>query len=118
MAHKFDPDHFEVLHTEERKRIFPADAAVEILDCKPGDVVADIGCGTGYLTIPIAGCIGGTGTVYAFDTSDRMLNVLQRRAEDLGITNIKTAVSEEYRLPVDSGKCDRAVMSSVFPRSL
>ncbi len=114
MAHKFDPDRMEVLHSDERKRIFPADTAIEILGCGEGDTVADIGCGTGYLTIPVARSVGVSGLVYAFDTSERMLGVLEKRAGNEELMNIRTVLSEEYKLPVEKASCRRAVMSSVF----
>lgn len=114
MAHKFDPEHLEVLHTEERKRIFPAEKAVELSGCSTGDIVVDIGCGSGYLTIPAAQAVGSSGMVYGIDTSERMLEVLNRQISKLGISNIKTLISDEYKLPLEDGICSRAVMSSVF----
>lgn len=114
MAHKFDPQNKKKLDNEERKKIFPAEAAVGIFGCESGEYVADIGCGTGYLTIPAAKVVGPYGMVYGYDTSERMLEGLRERTGKLGLENIKLFLSEEYSLPLPHKECSRALMSSVF----
>ncbi len=40
---------------------------------QPGMKVADIGCGPGFFTIPIADLVEGNGLVYAYDLQSKML---------------------------------------------
>ena len=51
----------------------------------PGDVAADIGCGMGYFTIPLARLVGAAGRVLAIDLQERMLAGVRRRAERAGL---------------------------------
>jgi ubiquinone/menaquinone biosynthesis C-methylase UbiE len=45
-----------------------------------GDRVADIGCGMGYFSIAMADCVGASGTVFAVDIQQKMLDILNHRA--------------------------------------
>ncbi len=114
MAHKFDPDHMGVLDMEERKKIFPPEGALAAAGLKEGDVLADIGCGTGYLSIPAARLVGEQGRVYGFDTSEKMLDELKRRVREEGLSNVVPVLSGEYEMPLDGSLCSHAVVSSVF----
>jgi ubiquinone/menaquinone biosynthesis C-methylase UbiE len=46
-----------------------------------GDQVADLGCGMGYFSLPLARLVGEAGTVIAVDLQPQMLMGLKRRAE-------------------------------------
>lgn len=52
----------------------------------PGQVVADIGCGIGYFTIPLARMVGTQGQVLAIDLQERMLAGVRRRAAKAGLS--------------------------------
>jgi ubiquinone/menaquinone biosynthesis C-methylase UbiE len=52
---------------------------------REGQVVADIGCGMGYFTIPLAGMVGEGGLVIAVDLQDKMLEFVRRRAVRAGM---------------------------------
>ncbi len=47
---------------------------------QPGQTVADIGCGRGYFTVPMAKMVGEDGRVIAIDLQTEMLAALKRRA--------------------------------------
>jgi ubiquinone/menaquinone biosynthesis C-methylase UbiE len=51
----------------------------------PGDVVADIGCGPGYFTLPLAEAVGDGGSVLAVDLQAAMLEKVRERAERGGL---------------------------------
>jgi SAM-dependent methyltransferase len=51
--------------------------------------VADIGCGTGTVSCWLAARVGTTGTVVGVDVSAAQLDVARRRAEDLGLTQLR-----------------------------
>ncbi len=52
---------------------------------QPGQIAADIGCGMGYFTLPLARMLGPQGRVYAVDLQAQMLAGLQRRATKAGL---------------------------------
>ena len=51
----------------------------------PGDTVADLGCGPGYFTLPLATMVGVAGRVIAVDLQAAMLAKLRVRAERAGL---------------------------------
>jgi 2-polyprenyl-3-methyl-5-hydroxy-6-metoxy-1,4-benzoquinol methylase len=52
----------------------------------PGDEAADIGCGMGYFTIPLARLVGPAGRVLAIDLQERMLAGVRHRAQRAGVS--------------------------------
>ncbi len=56
---------------------------------KPGQVVADLGCGPGFFTIPLADAIRPGGHVYAVDSDSRPIQVVERKARRKKLDNIE-----------------------------
>ena len=56
--------------------------------CAQGEVVADIGAGSGYFTVRFARAVGDKGRVYAVDISPDMIRHLNRRVRDEGSRNV------------------------------
>ena len=46
-----------------------------------GMTVMDLGCGMGHFSMGMAGLVGGTGRVIAVDLQQKMLDVMERRAQ-------------------------------------
>ena len=53
----------------------------------PGMTVLDIGCGTGYFTLAMAGMVGPEGTVIAVDVQEEMLNELQQKSRLMNLSH-------------------------------
>ena len=64
------------------------------LDVKAGELIADIGAGTGYFSLKLARHVGTTGHVYAVDVSPDMTRMLNTRIRDGKLTNISTILAE------------------------
>lgn len=64
---------------------------VEEMDVKPGMLIADFGCGTGYFVFPLAKKIGKGGTIYAIDLLNSKLEAIASRAKLTGMNNIVTS---------------------------
>lgn len=60
------------------------------MDIKEGDIVADLGCGSGFLTLAAAEIVGEPGTVYAADIQKTVLSALQSKIKLQGTRGIKT----------------------------
>jgi len=65
------------------------DKVIDYLLIKKGDIIADIGAGTGFFTLLFAQKIGKNGLVYAVDIDAGMVNHLEKRAVKEGFENIK-----------------------------
>lgn len=95
--------------TEERP-----DLLIRALQLKPGQVVADIGAGTGYYTWRLARQVGATGLVYAVDIQPEMLTILDGTMRSRSLLNFEKVLGSESdpKLPPDS--CDLALLVDVY----
>ena len=64
------------------------------LNLKLGEVVADIGAGSGYFTFRIARHVGVKGKVYAVDVNPDMIRHVNRRIRDLKTTNVVSVLAD------------------------
>lgn len=60
----------------------------------PDSTFVDVGCGTGFFTIPAAKMVGVHGKVYAVDSSSEALYELKKKVAKEGLTNIKAVVGK------------------------
>jgi len=83
-------------------RVLKVNEVIERLKLKPGDIVADIGSGSGSFSIPMAKAIAPNGILYAVDIDQKMLDYVAERAKKEGVTNLKTVLGEydDPKLPV------------------
>lgn len=58
------------------------------LAVRRGQAVADLGCGNGYHTLPLARAVGDAGVVHGVELQPQYLVMLQKRATDAGLGNI------------------------------
>lgn len=64
-----------------------------------GHRVLDLGSGTGYPAIPTARFVGSTGSVDGLDLSEEMLRIARRKADQLGLKNIKFQQCDVTSIP-------------------
>src|SRR4029077_8291159 len=97
-------DRIASMERAERDTWQKPDQVVKALDLIDGNVVADIGAGTGYFSRPLARAVAPDGSVYAVDVAADILAYLKERADQENLHNIKTIVSrpEDPMLPVNS----------------
>ena len=86
----------------ERVSDLKPDQVIAKLKLKPGDVVADIGAGSGAYSIPMARAIAPNGTLYAVEIEQGFLDFINERARKENVGNIRTVLGEfnDPKLPV------------------
>jgi len=64
------------------------DKVVEALGIKPGSIVADIGAGSGLLTVHLARAVAPNGKVVATDVDGAVLTLLRQRLEKANLATV------------------------------
>ena len=85
-----------ILSLENPKRLAELQVEKRLvpLNLKPGDIVADIGAGTGVFSRAMARAVGPTGKVYAEDIQQALLDYIDKRSREEEIDNIVTILGE------------------------
>jgi ubiquinone/menaquinone biosynthesis C-methylase UbiE len=96
---------------EEEERLT---VLVESLGLKPGLVVADIGAGSGVISLQMAAKVAPKGKVLAVDIQQEMLDRLRKRIEDDGVKNVELVLSTARSPRLEPESVDLAVMVDVY----
>src|SRR3954469_22583423 len=97
----FRPEDLGELEGPDRDQWQNPDKIMDALGVGEGVVVADLGAGSGWFTLRLAGRGGPNGLVYAEDIQRQMIDSITRRVERLGLKNVKTVLgtAQDPRLP-------------------
>lgn len=81
---------FILFNNPQRERWEKTSQMIAALGLKPGDAVADLGCGPGYYTFKFAELVGEKGFVYAIDTNTQHTQYVDQLVKDFGLKNVET----------------------------
>ena len=76
----------------------------------PYHEVADVGCGPGYFSIPLAK-FAFDGRVYALDVHQEMLDAVREAADRVRLGNIETVRSKDTKVALDKESVDGAMLA-------
>ncbi len=102
----------ERLLRPERLETLDPFTVLSLCPVNPRDTVADIGCGPGYFTLPLAKFLIN-GKVIALDTSDEMVEACQSRLDGARMGNVEVMKCGEYDFPVASASVDGLFLAFV-----
>ena len=102
------------LERADREETEQPERVLDALELHAGDVVADVGAGTGYFSLRIARRVLPGGRVLATDIQPGMLNLLKANLVTAQITNVEPilATEDDARLPEDA--VDLVLMVDVY----
>lgn len=90
------------------------EALLAALELRSGEVVADLGAGSGYFTFRIAPKVGKEGKVLAVDIQEEMLETLRRRAMAQNATNVEVVHATENDPMLPANSVDIVIMVDVY----
>jgi ubiquinone/menaquinone biosynthesis C-methylase UbiE len=90
------------------------DRALELIGVRAGMVVADVGAGTGYMTIRLAKLVGPGGRVYATDIQPAMLRSIRDKVQNEHLENVTVVQGSDVDAHLPEGTVDLAVLVDVY----
>ena len=109
----FNPAEKAKLESPERYKILPPFKTLKVMCLKEDDIMIDIGCGTGYFTLPASEITGPSGKVIGADISQEMLDEVRSKINGIG-HNIELVLSNSAELPVRDSQATFALLSNVL----
>jgi ubiquinone/menaquinone biosynthesis C-methylase UbiE len=103
-------DWLERIDRQEEER---TDLLMDSLKFHDGEIVADIGCGSGFISRQVAKKIG-SGFVYGVDIQQEMLDMLTRRMAMFRIPNVKPVLGTTTDPKLPPASCDTMIMVDVY----
>jgi ubiquinone/menaquinone biosynthesis C-methylase UbiE len=102
------------LDRAERDREEDPDQAIRLLRIQRGSTIADVGAGSGNITIRLARAVGPMGKVYANDIQPGMLQILEKNIARAKLANVVPVLGtiDDPKLPAES--IDLAIMVDVY----
>jgi ubiquinone/menaquinone biosynthesis C-methylase UbiE len=86
--HKDPKAYIAALEDPKRDAYQKPHEVMQALAVREGEVIADIGAGSGYFAVRLAHHVGPAGRVYAVDVSPDMVRHLHARVRDLALPNL------------------------------
>ena len=102
------------LERPEREREERTDLLLALLELQPGETVADIGAGTGYFTLPMARTVGQQGRILAVDIQPEMLEIIQSRIDEEGLSNVTPLLATPTNPNLPTGTVDAVLMVDAY----
>jgi len=102
------------LSRPERVEEEEPDRALDVLKISKGAVVADVGAGSGYMTVKLSKRVGPTGMVYANDIQPEMLRLLGLRLRADKVTNVTLVQGEVDNPRLPAATLDLELLVDVY----
>jgi ubiquinone/menaquinone biosynthesis C-methylase UbiE len=104
----------EWLEREGREEEQKPAAVIQTMGIRDGDVVADVGCGTGFFARRMARAIAPRGKVYGVDIQPEMLDLMKEYAAKEGIANVVPVLGLEDDPRLPAGSLDWILLVDVY----
>lgn len=114
IAQVMGPGGMAWLDRPERAEQEHPELVIDAMKLRDGDVVADLGAGSGYFTFRLAANVGKTGKVLAVDIQDEMLETLRQRAAEQHFANVEEVKAGETDPHLPAGVVDVVLLVDVY----
>jgi ubiquinone/menaquinone biosynthesis C-methylase UbiE len=106
--------YIRILESETREVVQRSSDIIEAIGLEEGMIVADIGAGTGLLTLEMAKQVGPRGKVFAVDIVPAFLERIRERARAEGLDNVVVVQGKERETGLETASLDLAFMCDTY----
>jgi predicted methyltransferase len=87
---------------------------LQALRLEPGQLIADVGAGTGFFSLMMAQAVGQDGRVYVIDIAKNFVDATVRRAEQQGLQQVIGVVNDQQSIKLPPGSVDLVFISDTY----
>ncbi len=98
-----------------RKWLMDPVKTLQLTDIQPSQTVLEVGCGTGFFTIPAARIIGDQGSLIAMDASSGFLKEVSRKVKKANLENVNIIQRDALNTGLKTSSIDKALLLGVIP---
>jgi predicted methyltransferase len=102
------------LERDERIQEEQPGAVLDAMGLQPGDVAADMGCGSGYYARRMARRVAPEGRVFCVDIQQEMLDIMQELADRDGVSGIIPVLGDVDDPKLPAGEVDWIILADVY----
>jgi demethylmenaquinone methyltransferase/2-methoxy-6-polyprenyl-1,4-benzoquinol methylase len=84
-------------------------------DIEPGQTVLEVGCGTGFFTIPAARLLGDQGRLVAMDVSSGFIEQVSKKVQLADLKNVRIVKRDALDTGLDTASIDKVLLFGVIP---
>lgn len=103
--------------TDDRELYRHRGQIADLLGLRPGDDVADVGSGSGFLAIELARRVGDNGRVFAVEINPALVEAIRAQAQAAGALNVRPHLGLETKLNInrrEGGNFDLIVVADSY----
>ena len=104
----------QILEGQDRDTYQKPDEVVQNMTLKPGNVVCEVGAGTGYFTPYLSKAVGESGKVYAEDPQSEFLDLLKQKTDKQELRNVEIVRGTYTDTNIPDRVCDVTFVLDVY----
>lgn len=90
------------------------DLIADLLDLRPGQVLADVGAGDGDFSEALAEKVGPEGHIYATEVKDNLVESIRERMAKEGLFHVTAVLGDQDDVGLAKGCCDAILLRLVY----
>lgn len=98
-----------------RYRFFGPQRILSGADIHPGQTVLEIGCGTGFFTLPAAQYLRNQGRLISIDVVAASVQLVLHKVEDAGLHNVRVVRCDAMNTGLEKESIDAILLFGVIP---
>jgi len=98
-----------------RYRFFGPTRILRGADIRPGQTVLEVGCGTGFFTLPAARLLGGQGSLVAMDILPMSVEAVTKKVQTANLKNVRVVLGDVLNTQLAAESLDAVLIFGVIP---
>jgi len=98
-----------------RYRFFGPEKILPGADLLPGQAVLEVGCGTGFFTLPAARLIGDEGSLVAMDVMPESVELVSAKVQAAGLKHVRVVKGDAMDTGLETESFDTVLLFGVIP---